>query len=32
MNYKKNQSGFSLIDAIIGIMIISFVLTLMQIQ
>ena len=27
MNYKKNQSGFSLIDAIIGIMLISFVLT-----
>jgi len=27
MNYKKNQSGFSLIDAVIGIMIISFVLT-----
>ena len=27
MNYKNNQSGFSLIDAIIGIMIISFVLT-----
>ena len=27
MNYKKNQSGFSLIDAIIGIIIISFVLT-----
>ena len=26
MNYKKNQSGFSLIDAIIGIMIFGFVL------
>ena len=27
MNYKKNQSGFTLIDTIIGIVIISFVLT-----
>ena len=27
MNYKNNQSGFSLIDIIIGIMIITFVLT-----
>ncbi len=27
LNYKKNQSGFTLIDTIIGIVIISFVLT-----
>ena len=27
MNYKKNQSGFTLIDTIIGTVIISFVLT-----
>ena len=27
MNYKKNQSGFTLIDTIVGIVIISFVLT-----
>ena len=27
MNYKKNQSGFTLIDTIIGIVIVSFVLT-----
>ncbi len=27
MNYKQNQSGFTLIDTIIGIVIISFVLT-----
>ena len=27
MNYKKNQSGFTLIDTIVGIVIISFILT-----
>ena len=27
MNYKKNQSGFTLIDTIIGIVIISFIFT-----